>query len=177
MTNLITLHVGGFKNDAAEAVLSQCWTGLKDLSLMDAKEVTQLPSSMAKLTGLTSLDLGGCTEMYSLPLWLKNFTCLTQLKHEKCNIQYPPPQYLESPQKIRDFLQEAARTAEPWRRLKVVFLGNGRSGKTSLLRALAKLPLDSEEQSTRGVTVDSFADRLQPNMFDKWRDGFKMELS
>ena len=177
MTNLITLHVGGFKNDAAEAVLSQCWTGLTELSLMDAKEVTQLPSSMAKLTGLTSLDLDGCTEMYSLPLWLKNFTCLTQLKHEKCNIQYPPPQYLESPQKIRDFLQEAARTAEPWRRLKVVFLGNGRSGKTSLLRALAKLPLDSEEQSTRGVTVDSFADRLQPNMFDKWRDGFKMELS
>ena len=74
-------------------------------------------------------------------------------------------------------MQEAARKAKPWRRLKVVFLGNGRSGKTSLLRALAKLPLDSEEQSTRGVTVGSFADKLKPNVFDRLLDGVELDLS
>jgi GTPase SAR1 family protein len=177
MTNLITLHVEGFNESAADAVLSQCWTGVTGISLKDAKEVMQLPVSLSKLTGLTSLNMNGCSEMYSLPLWLQHLTCLTQLSLTGCSIQHPPPVYLKSPQKIREFLQEAARTAEPWRRLKVVFLGNGRSGKTSLLRALAKLPLDSEEQSTRGVTVDAFADRLQPNMFDTLRDGFNIELS
>jgi GTPase SAR1 family protein len=53
----------------------------------------------------------------------------------------------------------------------VVFLGNGRCGKSSLLRCLAKLPLDPEEISTRGVKVDvqMNADEggLKPNFFDK----------
>jgi GTPase SAR1 family protein len=72
---------------------------------------------------------------------------------------------------------EAARDAKPWRRLKVVFPVNGRSGKTSLLRALARLELDGDERSTRGVTVDSFADKLQPNVFDKLFAGVKLDLS
>ena len=64
-------------------------------------------------------------------------------------------------------MMEAARDAKPWRRLKVVFLGNGRSGKLSLQLALARLELDGDERSTCGVTVDSFADKLQPNVFDR----------
>ena len=62
--------------------------------------------------------------------------------------------------KMRRFMMEAARDAKPWRRLKVVFLGNGRSGKLSLQLALARLELDGDERSTRGVTVDSFAEQI-----------------
>ena len=64
-----------------------------------------------------------------------------------------------------------------WKRLKVVFLGNGRSGKTSILRAMAKKPLQLDQQSTRGVTVDAFAEDLKPGFGRKWRHGFDLELS
>jgi GTPase SAR1 family protein len=51
-----------------------------------------------------------------------------------------------------------------------VFLGNGRSGKSSLLRCLAKLALDRNEASTRGVKVDVQMDvdarGLKPNFSD-----------
>ena len=49
--------------------------------------------------------------------------------------------------------------------MKVLFLGNGRSGKTSLLRALAKRPLqpgDPGPDSTVGVSVDTLQQQLKP---------------
>ena len=61
--------------------------------------------------------------------------------------------------------------------MQVVFLGNGRSGKTSMLRALAKKPLLPDQLSTRGVTVDAFADDLKLCLRDKMRHGFDLELS
>ena len=176
MTSLQELWLDGFTDDCAEAVLLQCSAGLTRVSLKGAM-VTQLPPSMSRLTALQSLHIDDCAELYSLPVWLKDATSLTQLSHSGCNIQYPPAASLQDPRRIREFMREAQLTATPWRRLKVVFLGNGRSGKTSLLRALARLPLDSEEQSTRGVTVDSFADKLKPNIFDKLLDGVDLELS
>ena len=176
MTNLTDLHLDGFNDDAAEAVLSRCCTGLTSMSLKGAAELKQLPASMSRLSRITSLNIDGCIEMYSLPMWLKNFTSLTAISHQGCNIQYPPKQCLDDAVKMRRFMAEVARTAKPWRRLKVVFLGNGRSGKTSLLRALGRLELNGDERSTRGVTVDSFADKLQPNVFDRFA-GVKLDLS
>jgi GTPase SAR1 family protein len=61
--------------------------------------------------------------------------------------------------------------------VQVVFLGNGRSGKTSMLRTLAKKPLQPDQLSTRGVTVDTFAGDLKPGFFTKWHHGFDLELS
>ena len=61
--------------------------------------------------------------------------------------------------------------------LQIVFLGNGRSGKTSLLRTLAKKPLKSDENSTRGVTVDAFADDLQPGILTRKKFGRDLEMS
>jgi GTPase SAR1 family protein len=176
MTNLTELELDGFNDDAAELVLSQCCTGLTSLSLNGAAELKQLPASMRRLSRLTSLHIDGCAEVYSLPMWLKDLTCLTVLTRKGCDIQYPPKQCLDDMIKMRQFMNDAARDAKPWRRLKVVFLGNGRSGKTSLLRALARLQFDSEERSTRGVTVDSFADKLKPNLFDKLA-GVDLDLS
>jgi GTPase SAR1 family protein len=46
-----------------------------------------------------------------------------------------------------------------------------------MLRTLAKKPLQPDQQSTRGVSVDAFADDLKPKFGDKWRHGFDLELS
>ena len=46
-----------------------------------------------------------------------------------------------------------------------------------MLRTLAKKPLQLDQQSTRGVTVDAFAEDLKPGFGTKWRHGFDLELS
>ncbi len=176
MTNLTNLRLDGFNDDAAEAVLSRCCTGLTFLSLKGAAELKQLPGSMSRLSRITTLNVDGCIEMYSLPMWLKTYVSDGAVARR---LQHPitPKPYLKDVVKMRRFMVEAARDAKPWWRLKAVFLVNGRSGKTSLLRALARLELDGDERSTRGVTVDSFADKLQPNVFDKLFAGVKLDLS
>jgi GTPase SAR1 family protein len=59
----------------------------------------------------------------------------------------------------------------------VVFLGNGRSGKTSMLRAMAKMPLQPDQRSTRGVSVDALSEHLKPGFRTRWRHGLDLELS
>ena len=174
---LTDLQLGGnhLSSMALNHAIQECNPGLTSLNLENSDALMQLPPGMTALTKLTSLCIDGCYEMYYLPTWLKDMTAITTLSLRKCAIQYMPSYF--SIDQIREFLSSASRNGRLWQRLKVVFLGNGRSGKTSLLRALAKLPLCSEEQSTRGVNVDSFADNLKPNVFDKWCDGFNIELS
>lgn len=62
--------------------------------------------------------------------------------------------------------------------LQIVFLGNGRSGKTSLLGTLAKRDLNPYEKSTRGVEIDKHGLDQKTSMLSKRKMGFPdMELS
>jgi len=62
--------------------------------------------------------------------------------------------------------------------LQIVFLGNGRSGKTSLLGTLAKKSLDPDQPSTRGVEMDPYGLDQKSSMLSKRKMGFPdMELS
>ncbi len=45
------------------------------------------------------------------------------------------------------------------------------------MRTLAKKPLQTDERSTTGITVDAFTAELQPNLFDRARHGWDLELS
>jgi hypothetical protein len=45
------------------------------------------------------------------------------------------------------------------------------------LRTLAKKTLQADEQSTPGITVDAFSAELGPNLFDRARHGWDLELS
>ena len=74
-------------------------------------------------------------------------------------LEFPPYLTCRNTQQIKSFLKRS-RGASPLRNVKVLFLGNGRSGKTSILRMLAKLPLqpgDAGPESTRGVSGLWFA--------------------
>jgi GTPase SAR1 family protein len=89
-------------------------------------------------------------------------------------VTFPPSSILIGGAKsIFKFLAEALN-AEPLKRVKVIFLGNGRGGKTSLLRALANQPLqpgDAGPDSTVGVSVDTLHQQLKPGFFKKHVEG------
>jgi hypothetical protein len=46
------------------------------------------------------------------------------------------PEYLDTREKMRKFLQELQRDYEEWRAMKLIVLGNGRIGKTTLLHTI-----------------------------------------
>jgi hypothetical protein len=97
---------------------------------------------------------------------LKLRPTLTDVTTAGCiSLTFPPPTIVNAGlASIFNFLKDA-ENADPLRRVKVLFLGNGRSGKTSLLRALAKQPLqpgDVGPDSTVGVSVDTLQQQLKP---------------
>jgi internalin A len=52
--------------------------------------------------------------------------------------------------------QEAAGTLRPVNEIKVMLVGRGGAGKTSLRRFFMGEPHDKEEQETQGIALDTF---------------------
>ena len=131
---------------------------LQQLSIEDCDGLRSLPSSVSKLTALNSIRLLSCNCLRSLPDEIGTMAQLQNIKIENCQaLEFPPAKICEgtkSTQKIQGFLKESSG-ATPLRSVKVLFMGNGRSGKTSILRMLAGMPLEADDagpNSTRGVS-------------------------
>lgn len=158
-----------------DVVLAFCCTHFPSLTCLDVADndtLHNVPAEIQLLTRLTTLNVSNCSNLTSLPdELLKLKPTLTVISTDgSSSITFPPPSTLRGGVKaILKFLEDA-QNAEPLRRVKVLFLGNGRSGKTSLLRALAKKPLQPGEagpDSTIGVSVDTLQQELKPGFFEK----------
>jgi GTPase SAR1 family protein/t-SNARE complex subunit (syntaxin) len=164
----------------AVAVILQSLSGASKLKVIDLSDsgietipvevILNVPNSKQ-----LRLVLDGCQKLVSLPLSLHS---LKAISAKDCPaLLYPPKSALDTPESTMRFLIRIKTNSVMWKRIKVVFLGNGRSGKTSILRTLARMPLQPDELSTRGVTVDAFAEHLKPNFFDKLNYDRDLELS
>ena len=156
-------------------VLQWCcrqFPSLTRLDVADNETLYNVPSAIQSLTRLTNLNLSNCSNLLSLPdELLKLRTSLTTISALGCtSVKFPPPSIVQKgASSIFDFLKQA-QDAKPLKRVKVLFLGNGRSGKTSLLRALAKQPLqagDAGPSSTVGVSVNTLDKELKPGFLEK----------
>ena len=163
-----TLKLRKFQVD--DDVLQFCCENFPSLTRLDVEDndaLHNVPAAIQLLTQLSALSLRGCSNLMSLPdELLKLRPTLTDISTAGCSsLTFPPPSILNGGlPSIFKFLADA-QNAEPLRRVKVLFLGNGRSGKTSLLRALAKRPLqpgDPGPDSTVGVSVDTLQQQLKP---------------
>jgi hypothetical protein len=151
-------------------VLQFCCENFPSLTSLDVgynDALHNVPAAIQLLTQLTSLSVHNCSNLMSLPdELLKLRPTLTGISTAGCpSFTFPPPTILKDGlESIFKFLKQALN-ADPLKRVKVLFLGNGRSGKTSLLRALAKQPLqpgDTGPDSTVGVSVDTLQQQLKP---------------
>ena len=156
-------------------VLAFCCTHFPSLTCLDVADndlLHNVPAEIQQLTRLTTLNVSRCSNLTSLPdELLKLKATLAGISTDgSSSITFPHSSILRGGVKtILKFLEDA-QNADPLRRVKVLFLGNGRSGKTSLLRALAKKPLQPGEagpDSTIGVSVDTLQQELKPGFFKK----------
>ena len=137
LTNLITLYLSG-------------------------NHLTVLPEAIATLSNLTTLNLGG-NQLTALPETIATLTNLKLLVLKDNPIANVPPEIIRrgwgeyewddgDPQAIFSYLK--ATTKRPLNELKVLLIGEGDVGKTSLLKSLLGKPFDDHELKTPGINIE-----------------------
>jgi Leucine-rich repeat (LRR) protein len=71
---------------------------------------------------------------------------------------------------LRNWINELERKSEKNTYIKLILLGNSNVGKSSIIRALKKLPYDKDIVSTHGISIDTltFSDPEQPVDLQIW---------
>jgi internalin A len=130
----------------------------------ESNRLKEIPESLGKLSRLTRLDLSA-NKLTSLPASLSKLSSLKQLfLHDNPALDLPKevlgPDFSETiqgkksadPQAILAFyFAQQQRTAKPLNEVKLLLVGHGRVGKTSLSKALRNVPHDQQEPETPGI--------------------------
>jgi internalin A len=153
LTNLTRLWL--YSNQLA-ALPIQLFTlsNLTSLALHN-NHLTALPSELGALTNLTGLWLQN-NHLTALPLELEQLTKLEKLYIDDNPLKSPPPEIVEQgTQAILEYLREQAQGCSQQWLSKLVLVGEGGVGKTSLLRALRGEPFVEGLDTTRGITIET----------------------
>ena len=139
-------------------------TQLKSL-VLSSNQLTTLPESLGNLTALQSLDLAG-NQLTTLPEWLGRLKQLKRLfLHENIGFglsaEILGPTWEEvatqgveaaDPRAILAvYFAQQKRDAKPLNEVKLLLVGHGRVGKTSLSKALRGVAHDQKEKETPGI--------------------------
>ncbi len=141
-------------------------TRLQNLTVLDlaGNRLTALPDSITGLQNLTALYLSN-NELTSVPDWitrLKNLQALWLLGNR---IEIPPPQVvggygkglgIHEIEKIKNYFRQVEREGKDYLyEAKLLIVGEGGAGKTSLARKIKdmKCDLPTEDDTTRGIEV------------------------
>ncbi|MEU6248348.1 COR domain-containing protein [Glycomyces sp. NPDC047010] len=140
--------------------------------------LVSLPDALGGLTALTTLNLGG-NLLTALPDSIGNLTKLTTLDLSDNELQALPEQIAELPDLERfsasdnllppemaaaeasggdglmTFLKEVAANGVAVREAKLVLVGEGAVGKSTLLSAMLGEPFEADRSSTHGIEVRS----------------------
>ncbi|WP_216591440.1 COR domain-containing protein [Streptomyces brasiliscabiei] len=122
---------------------------------LSGNRLTALPDCFAALTQLTLLQVGD-NLLVELPKSLGALPHISRIGLDNNPLTSPPPEVVAAgTQAVVTFLAEAQNDPVRQWSSKVVVVGEGRVGKTSLLRALRREDHNPNEDSTHGLTVDT----------------------
>jgi len=133
---------------------------LKSLTLLYLRgnQLTTLPREIGELTRLTLLDLRG-NQLTALPPEIAELKSLTLLDLR----ENPLPIPLEILAKIDEpatiinyYLQHEAGEKKPLNEAKMLLVGQGSVGKTSLVKRLLRDEFDPHEEKTEGIEIEDW---------------------
>ena len=133
---------------------------LRHLTCLDLSrnQLTHLPREIGQLTNITKLDFSRNNLTY-LPLEIGRLTNLKELnlKNNPLNI---PPEILEQTNQsttiLNYYLQSKTGLNKPLNEAKMLVVGQGSVGKTSLVKQLIHHSFDAEENKTEGIDIQSW---------------------
>ena len=172
LTGLTFLNLSGNQLTALPEAVCRL-TGLTHLDLSD-NQLTALPEAVGRLTGLTVLHLSG-NQLTALPESLRQATALQALfLHDNGGLGLPAevlgPTWIDTitkrvkPSKPADILDYYFRTRggrRPLNEAKLVLVGFGGVGKTSLVQRLVNDRFDPHERKTEGINITDWPIRLR----------------
>ncbi|MGF1933939.1 MAG: COR domain-containing protein [Nostoc sp. ChiQUE02] len=152
LTNMEVLSLND--NQLSSLPLEICQlTSLKVLSLYN-NQLSSLPLEICQLSNLTKLSLLN-NQLSSLPLEISQLSNLTRLSLDNNpQLTSPPPEIVEQgTQAILTYLRERLEGSLRQWVSKLLVVGEGGVGKTSLLRALRGEEFDTQESTTHGIEI------------------------
>ncbi|MCW5206382.1 hypothetical protein VU08_05570 [Desulfobulbus sp. F5] len=129
---------------------------LKNLTalLLGYNQLSSLPPEIVQLTNLKAILLHN-NHLTTLPPEIVQLTKLKRL-HLHYNPLVSPPYELaeQGIEAVREYFAEAEGGTKEVAEVKVILVGEGASGKTSLTRCLKGEPFDKHEPTTHGIRIE-----------------------
>ncbi|WP_244917970.1 leucine-rich repeat domain-containing protein [Nostoc linckia] len=156
LTNLTQLHLSVNQITEIPEAIAQL-TNLTQLHL-SGNQITEIPEAIAQLTNLTQLHLSG-NQITEIPEAIAQLTNLTQLHLCNNQITQIPLEILNSndAKEIFNYLRQI-HTSEtrPLHEAKLLLVGQGSVGKTSLIQRLIHNKYDKNQPQTDGLNVETW---------------------
>ncbi len=168
LTNLTTLYLDSNKLNQLPPEIGQL-TNLTELSLY-GNQLTALPPEIGQLTNLKELVLGdkdrGGNKIKVLPPEIGQLTKLEKLEVDNNPLESPPPEIVKQGTKaILAYLQAQLKERQKQWLSKLIIVGQGGVGKTSLLRVLRGETFNPTEPTTHGLETQ-ILELAHPNQAD-----------
>jgi internalin A len=149
---LITLHLCELE---LAQVPSEVWQFLALQRLyLSNNQLSTLPAEVGNLTALQRLDLGN-NRLSTLPAEVGNLTALQRLELRNNLLQTPPEIIAQGIPALLAYLRTLQQANVERFEAKVILVGEGGMGKTSLLRALEQRPFVEGLPATHGIEIVS----------------------
>ncbi|MFL6212158.1 MAG: COR domain-containing protein [Pyrinomonadaceae bacterium] len=143
-------------------------TGLRNLDVSN-NFLSHLPTTIEKLTKLEELDLSN-NRFYLLPESIWQLSSLAELYLHGNDLLEIPTEILGpthsdvranngkaiNPRSIRGYYRESIHGAAPLNEAKLIFVGRGGVGKTSLINRLVESRFSRNEKKTEGIKITSW---------------------
>ncbi len=121
---------------------------------LSSNQLTAVPEELGQLSHLKGLYLYN-NQLTAVPKELGQLSNLTKLSLSNNQLTFPPPEIVEQGTvAILQYLREQFAGTQQWMS-KLLVVGEGGVGKTSLLRALNQELFDQQESTTRGIAIGS----------------------
>ncbi|MDS9398975.1 leucine-rich repeat domain-containing protein [Aphanizomenon flos-aquae NRERC-008] len=162
LTNLQSLDLRNNQISSLPPEIGQL-TNLQSLDI-SYNQISSLPREIVQLTNLQSLDIS-YNQISSLPREIVQLTNLQSLDLRNNPVPIPPEilgpkEWYENPGNIQEILDfyfrvQDPQETEPLYEAKLLIIGEGGAGKTSLAKKIEdeKYQLQSDEKSTEGIDV------------------------
>ena len=152
LTNLTDLDLSHNNLTSVPAEITRL-TKLYSLDL-SRNELTSIPAEIARLTRLLSLDLSG-NQLMSVPAELTRMTNLTYLDLQENRLPISP-ETLSNAKDVKAIFAALAglETGERLNEAKLLVVGDGKVGKSSVVERLIYNTFNPTKQTTLGVEID-----------------------
>jgi internalin A len=171
LTNLTQLHLSYNQITQIPEAIAKL-TNLTQLHL-SYNQITQIPEALAKLTNLTWLDLSN-NQITEIPEVLAKLTNLIRLDLNSNQITNIPLEILHTndAKEIVNYLRQISISeTRPLHEAKLLLIGQGSVGKTSLIERLIRNQYDKNQSQTDGLNVEIWnvpinGEKIRINVWD-----------